>query len=241
MALSRSTTLKLGGVGAFLALEAAVLAMLFLGGDDETPDTTAAPRGNDTGGNNVAVGPQLPKPSATGSPASKPATTAPKPAPTPAAPKPATTSGVQGPQPVAAAPSAKPATSAPAQQGPVVTKPATSPSAAAPKPTPAPAKPTPAPAKPTPAPAKPTTAAPKPAPAPAGPTVTAPQAGGAKRYVVVRGDTLWEITQRQLGPAASADQIARTWQDVYDANRAVIGSNPDLIRPGQTLTIPALR
>ena len=222
MALSRSTTLKLGGVGAFLALEAAVLAMLFLG-DDESPDTTAAPRGNDTGGNNVAVGPQLPKPSASGATTAgpKPATsTAPKPA-TSTAPKPATTAA-----PVAASPSAAPAKPTPVQ-GPVVTKPATSPPAAAPKPTPAPAKPT--------------TAAPKPTPAPAGPTVTAPQPGAAKRYVVVRGDSLWEITERQLGPGATAEQVARSWQDVYDANRAVIGSNPDIIRPGQTLTIPALR
>jgi nucleoid-associated protein YgaU len=28
------------------------------------------------------------------------------------------------------------------------------------------------------------------------------------------------------------------WKTIYEANRAVIGSNPDLIKPGQVLTIP---
>ena len=215
MALSRSTTLKLGGVGAFLALEAVVLAMLFLG-DDEAPDTTAAGRSTDTGGTNVAAGPPLPKPSATPL-ATKPAAPAPKPASTGGA-APVAAPPVQGPKP-AATTAPKPATTAPKPQGPVVTKPARTPAPAAPAPT---------------------TAAPKPA-APQAPTVTQPQSGASTRYVVVRGDTLWEITERALGPAASADEVARTWHEVYEANRQVIGANPDVIRPGQTLTIPALR
>ena len=28
------------------------------------------------------------------------------------------------------------------------------------------------------------------------------------------------------------------WPEIYDKNRSVIGDNPDLIKPGQVLTIP---
>jgi len=28
------------------------------------------------------------------------------------------------------------------------------------------------------------------------------------------------------------------WPVIYDANRATVGANPNLVRPGQTLTIP---
>ena len=58
--------------------------------------------------------------------------------------------------------------------------------------------------------------------------------------IVVRaGDTLWTLTARQLGPGASAAEVAATWPRLYAANRAVIGADPGLIHPGQRLVPPA--
>ena len=45
------------------------------------------------------------------------------------------------------------------------------------------------------------------------------------------GDTLWGIAKKQLGDG-------KRWPEIYDQNRAVIGDNPDRIKPGQVLTIP---
>jgi nucleoid-associated protein YgaU len=53
-----------------------------------------------------------------------------------------------------------------------------------------------------------------------------------KSYIVIPGDTLWKIAQRHLG---SGDR----WKEVYEANRATIGKNPNLIYPGQKLVIPS--
>ena len=55
--------------------------------------------------------------------------------------------------------------------------------------------------------------------------------------VVAPGDTLWAIAARTLGPDASAAEIDATWRRLYDLNRAVIGSDPDLIRPAQRLEV----
>jgi nucleoid-associated protein YgaU len=52
--------------------------------------------------------------------------------------------------------------------------------------------------------------------------------GGEDTYTVRSGDTLSEIGQ-QHGVA---------WRDIHEANRDVIGDNPDKIRPGQKLRIP---
>lgn len=58
----------------------------------------------------------------------------------------------------------------------------------------------------------------------------------AEAPIVVRtGDSLWAISAHLLGPRGSASHIARLWPRVYAANRAVIGPDPDLIRPGQRL------
>ena len=57
--------------------------------------------------------------------------------------------------------------------------------------------------------------------------------------VVRRGDTLWSIAARYLGPAATADEIAREWPRWHEANRHAIGDDPDLIQPGQVLHPPA--
>lgn len=61
---------------------------------------------------------------------------------------------------------------------------------------------------------------------------------GAQEVVVLRGESLWTIAARSLGPAATNDQIAREWPRWWAANRQVIGDNPDLIKPGLRLTPP---
>lgn len=58
--------------------------------------------------------------------------------------------------------------------------------------------------------------------------------------VTVRpGDSLWLIAARRLGPQPSAAAIADAWPRWYAANKRLIGSDPDLIRPGQVLHAPA--
>lgn len=65
-------------------------------------------------------------------------------------------------------------------------------------------------------------------------------AAPAKRHIVVRsGDTLWAIAARSLPATATNSEIAVTCGRWYTANRAVIGTDPDLIRPNQHLTPPA--
>jgi nucleoid-associated protein YgaU len=63
----------------------------------------------------------------------------------------------------------------------------------------------------------------------------------ADSHVVVRGDCLWDIAARRLSAsgspvtdAAIAAQVHAWWS----ANADVIGSNPDLILPGQVLRAP---
>lgn len=57
--------------------------------------------------------------------------------------------------------------------------------------------------------------------------------------VAVRaGDSLWTIAARELGPAASDVEIAAQWPRWYEANRQVIGTDPNVLLPGQVLTPP---
>ena len=56
--------------------------------------------------------------------------------------------------------------------------------------------------------------------------------------LVKPGDSLWRITEDQLGPSASDQQIAIGWPYWYRANRKVIGRDPNLLRPGERLTVP---
>ena len=69
----------------------------------------------------------------------------------------------------------------------------------------------------------------------------APRLGAAliEEVAVRRGDTLWSIAARHLDPDARADDIARAWPLWWQANRAVIGADPDLILPGQVLHPPS--
>lgn len=68
--------------------------------------------------------------------------------------------------------------------------------------------------------------------------------GGASRsatIVVHRGDTLWAIAARHLGPGADAVRVATEWPRWHAANRSTIGPDPDLILPGQRLASPHSR
>jgi nucleoid-associated protein YgaU len=47
-------------------------------------------------------------------------------------------------------------------------------------------------------------------------------------YEVKAGDSLSKIGKK----------VGKSWQEIYEANKAVIGNNPDLIKPGQMLQIP---
>lgn len=55
---------------------------------------------------------------------------------------------------------------------------------------------------------------------------------------VLAGDNLWDIAALHLGPEATDADIAVEWPRWYLANRAVIGSDPDRLLPGQVLVPP---
>lgn len=79
-------------------------------------------------------------------------------------------------------------------------------------------------------------------PGPRPPQENLDQPGGPDRpdsVVVHRGDTLWGIAARHLGPDAAPADIAEEWPRWYVANRNAIGPDPDLIRPGTVLTAPS--
>ena len=62
---------------------------------------------------------------------------------------------------------------------------------------------------------------------------SAPQSKVKAEYEVVKGDTLSGIALKFYGSAAK-----EKWMIIYEANKDVIGDNPNLIRPGQVLKIP---
>lgn len=52
-----------------------------------------------------------------------------------------------------------------------------------------------------------------------------------RTYTVKKGDCLWNIAQKLLGKGSR-------WTEIYNLNKKVIGSNPNLIYPGQVYVIP---
>ncbi|MDQ0154907.1 LysM peptidoglycan-binding domain-containing protein [Robertmurraya andreesenii] len=54
-----------------------------------------------------------------------------------------------------------------------------------------------------------------------------------KTYTVVKGDSLWKIAAKPTIYGNGAK-----WPTIYNANKSVIGKNPNLIYPGQKLVIP---
>ncbi|MEU3468614.1 MULTISPECIES: LysM peptidoglycan-binding domain-containing protein [unclassified Streptomyces] len=87
----------------------------------------------------------------------------------------------------------------------------------------------PAASRPHPGPAEPSdhSAAHKAVPVPPKPAPTAKK----RTYTVRPGDSLSAIARRELGDEAR-------WREVYAMNRGVIGTDPDVIHPGQVLTLP---
>lgn len=83
---------------------------------------------------------------------------------------------------------------------------------------------------------------------PAPPPVPPPVYGGPPgigdpvdgAIVVARGDSLWALASDRL-PGAAVAQIADAVTAWYQANRDVIGPDPDLIYPGQLLVPPPPR
>lgn len=57
-------------------------------------------------------------------------------------------------------------------------------------------------------------------------------------YTVVSGDCLWSIATALLGPGVSLAEIADAVDDLWIANSAAIGTDPDLLLPGQVLQLP---
>ena len=53
-------------------------------------------------------------------------------------------------------------------------------------------------------------------------------APAASEYEVESGDSLSKIGKK----------FGKTWQEIYEANKELIGNNPDLIQPGWKLKIP---
>jgi nucleoid-associated protein YgaU len=82
--------------------------------------------------------------------------------------------------------------------------------------------------------AAPATAQPHRLPSPAWP-LERPRA----RVVVAGGDCLWSIARRVLPRHATPGEVDRAWHRIYAANRAAVGADPDLIRPGTLLRLPA--
>jgi nucleoid-associated protein YgaU len=62
-------------------------------------------------------------------------------------------------------------------------------------------------------------------------TAQAAAVAGARTYVVKSGDSLSKIAKELYGDA-------KRWPEIYEANKALVGANPNLIHPGQTLVIP---
>lgn len=62
--------------------------------------------------------------------------------------------------------------------------------------------------------------------------VSSPAPATAQVYTVAKGDCLWNIAKKFYGNGSK-------YSTIYNANKSVIGGNPNLIYPGQVLTIPA--
>ncbi len=64
-------------------------------------------------------------------------------------------------------------------------------------------------------------------------------AAGRQDVVVLRGDSLWAIAARLLPDGSADPAIDAAWRELYAANRAVVGADPNLLLPGQVLRVPS--
>lgn len=56
-------------------------------------------------------------------------------------------------------------------------------------------------------------------------------------HLVESGDSLWRIAASEL-PGAEASEVAARVEEVHSANRALVGTDANLILPGQRLVLP---
>ncbi|WP_214411985.1 WXG100-like domain-containing protein [Sphaerisporangium fuscum] len=81
-----------------------------------------------------------------------------------------------------------------------------------------------------------------PSPSPSSPQPSSPQpsspAPSSSPVTVRPGDTLQKIASRWLGPGATPEEIDQAAQDWYQANREVIGDDPNVLDVGQDLVPP---
>jgi nucleoid-associated protein YgaU len=61
----------------------------------------------------------------------------------------------------------------------------------------------------------------------------------SQAYVVRPGDTLWEIAAERLPRDARPSEVAAAAARWWSANRTVIGPDPNVLHPGQVLSIPS--
>lgn len=64
-------------------------------------------------------------------------------------------------------------------------------------------------------------------------TTSSPAPAAVQTYTVVKGDCLWNVAKKFYGNGSK-------YTIIYDANKGVIGDNPNLIYQGQVLIIPAV-
>lgn len=62
-------------------------------------------------------------------------------------------------------------------------------------------------------------------------TAAAPVEPQKKTHIVQKGESLSLIAKQYYGDV-------HKWKELYEANKAVVGANPDLVQPGMELVIP---
>jgi nucleoid-associated protein YgaU len=60
---------------------------------------------------------------------------------------------------------------------------------------------------------------------------SAPKASGGRTYVVVEGDSLFDIARCELGKASR-------WVEIYDLNADVLGTDIESLAPGTRIVLP---
>jgi hypothetical protein len=68
-----------------------------------------------------------------------------------------------------------------------------------------------------------------------------PASSTADTVTVAAGDSLWSLAKQRLPVGATDAEVDAAWRRLYAANRAAIGPDPDLIRPGLRLRVPGAR
>lgn len=60
----------------------------------------------------------------------------------------------------------------------------------------------------------------------------------SETVTVAEGDSLWSISEGQLGEGTTPAEVLSYVEELYWTNLDVVGDDPNLIFPGQTLTLP---